>query len=197
MKKVKLVMISVDTESLKEGMIIQARNSNKLAIVKDSEIEAQKLELCNYKIVEPILISEEDEIKEGDSFLNTLTIYKCSRTHHKTIIVYCNGKENYFSPLDCKKIIATNEQIGIIKKSVMYRDRKGNKKKLRPVEADIKIEDYQEILDNNIDCYVEIDDVLIIKKESDYFNYDDGTASNNNFNKPKLIDNKVIIHLNK
>jgi hypothetical protein len=174
-KEVKLVMLAIEVNKLEEGVIMQDKIDNLLTLIdKDSCMMLNHRFGNNIKFDEtwgyrPVqpILISDDEIKRGDKIL-----------HNNQLSIYLPSKEDIGNESirlqNTYKIIATSEQIGY-----SFVDEDTNE------GVDIPIWQLQEILDNDGKCFIEMNNLYT------------GKGMPREILEHKLINNKVIISLNK
>ena len=176
-KKCKLIMVPVEFDKYKEGMILQSKIDNK---VLHSLYDITNIrELPNWDVVQPLIVSETDEIKEGDYIAYDVTGYEDDTAKLIYLLGHVTdasekGEANahYITDRgqwhwdDCSKIIATADQIGL------FPDKSGMLPELKLCH-DIMINELQQIVNNDGKCF------LYMTKNCEV---------------PETLENKVIIN---
>lgn len=173
LKEVKLVMIPYEAEKLEIGQYIKHKTLGQLKqiINMDEYDHPDNFSENNWDFVKPYIVCY-DEPSHGDNyglFLINDKIVKMRDSDELHGYMYHNDDIPLF------KVIVQPDQISIYQYS-------------EPLYNRLSLKDFQKILDNDGKCFIELDSAVILNSEN--------SVVNPNFNKPQLINGKVIIYLN-
>jgi len=180
-QKVKLIAITLESDFFSKGDYYIDYDVQKVKQVNSLDTAYGGVSSTSFELVEFYLISDEYP-KVGDHFAELLRTNKYG--------IFQMDNENDPQRTDCKKVIATPNQIGLI---VSY-------KSTTNVETyrEIDIGNLQGILNNGGECEIEVEErTERVVLGGFRFDGDDGLGPRefvSNYMKPKLIDGKVIIH---